>query len=243
MTTGRRILAVVAVSLGAASCRRPEPQPSPTIRLVDLYRPAAAAKQAAPARSAARTEWRFDGPAPRLEKNAATWGWTCVRRRFRPGRPQRPPGRPGHDRDAHVASRAQPRLRGARGHPRHRGPLEGLGGAHHGREAGPQQGDRPGPDPGRRAELRLGLHRPRQRRRRTDPDPAVAVPGGHRGLAQHLLETDRRPRRHLRDRVRPHHHEARAPGGRGLRPGMAGAVRGLQGDAGVARARRRCASR
>ena len=77
MTTGRRILAVVAVSLGAASCRRPEPQPSPTIRLVDLYRPAAAAQQAAPARSAARTEWRFDGPAPRLEKNAATWGWTA----------------------------------------------------------------------------------------------------------------------------------------------------------------------
>jgi arylsulfatase A-like enzyme len=76
--TDRRILVTVAFSLAAASCRRPEPPAATTIRLVDLYRPAAGAQQAAaPARSAARTEWRFDGAAPRLEKNAATWGWAA----------------------------------------------------------------------------------------------------------------------------------------------------------------------
>ena len=77
MTAGRSLLAVLAVSVLAASCRRPEPRPTTTIRLVDLYRPTAGSPPAAPARAAARTEWRFDGAAPRLEKDAATWGWTA----------------------------------------------------------------------------------------------------------------------------------------------------------------------
>jgi arylsulfatase A-like enzyme len=73
----RPLLAVFAAALLAASCRRPEAPTSTTIRLVDLYRPAATSAPKAPARAAARTEWRFDGAPPRLEKDAATWGWTA----------------------------------------------------------------------------------------------------------------------------------------------------------------------
>jgi arylsulfatase A-like enzyme len=73
----RTLAAAFAATLLAASCRRPEAPPSTAIRLVDLYRPVATSAPQAPARADARTEWRFDGAPPRLEKDAATWGWTA----------------------------------------------------------------------------------------------------------------------------------------------------------------------
>jgi arylsulfatase A-like enzyme len=74
----RRPLLVVTLGLAlcAGACRRPEPAPSSVIRLTDLYRPGKTAVPAA-ATKVERTEWRFDGAPPRLEKNAATWGWTA----------------------------------------------------------------------------------------------------------------------------------------------------------------------
>jgi len=72
----RRTLFVVTLglALSTVSCRKPDPAPSPVIRLADLHRPE---KTTAPAATTKvpRTEWRFDGDAPQLEKDAATWGW------------------------------------------------------------------------------------------------------------------------------------------------------------------------
>jgi len=76
MMRGRSLVAALGLALLAVSCRRPEPTPSPAIRLADLHRPEVTAA-AARAMPAARTEWRFDGAAPRLEKDAATWGWAA----------------------------------------------------------------------------------------------------------------------------------------------------------------------
>jgi hypothetical protein len=74
---GSGLAALTAVLL-VASCRRAGPPPPPAIRLGDLYRPAAAAQPVrTPAKAAARSEWRFDGAPPRVEKHAATWGWSA----------------------------------------------------------------------------------------------------------------------------------------------------------------------
>ena len=68
MVSGALVLAV--------SCHRAEPPAPPTLRLADLHQ-TAATRPAARASIVARTEWRFDGTPPHLEKDAATWGWTA----------------------------------------------------------------------------------------------------------------------------------------------------------------------
>jgi arylsulfatase A-like enzyme len=67
---------VFFIGVVGASCRRPEPSPSPVLRLTDLYRPATTRTAQIPTK-VERTEWRFDGAPSRLEKDAATWGWTA----------------------------------------------------------------------------------------------------------------------------------------------------------------------
>jgi hypothetical protein len=76
MPCRRSIPVVSGALLLSVSCQRPEPTPPPTIRLADLHRPTAT-RPAGPATKVPRTEWRFEGAPPRLEKNAATWGWSA----------------------------------------------------------------------------------------------------------------------------------------------------------------------
>lgn len=46
-------------------------------RLIDLHRPPATQAGAQAVPPPARTEWRFDGTPPTLEKAVATWGWSA----------------------------------------------------------------------------------------------------------------------------------------------------------------------
>jgi arylsulfatase A-like enzyme len=74
---GRR---AVWLGLGLAACAggtKPEPL---ALRLTDLYKPELVSSRVAPSAPQARTEWRFDGPAPAAEagekpKSPATRGW------------------------------------------------------------------------------------------------------------------------------------------------------------------------
>jgi arylsulfatase A-like enzyme len=77
MTRERPLLSIVAMLVLAVSCRRGQPSQPPAIRLIDLHRPPATQSGAQTAPQPGRTEWRFEGAPPALEKNAATWGWSA----------------------------------------------------------------------------------------------------------------------------------------------------------------------
>lgn len=67
----------LACALAVAACHG-RPAAPVVIRLADLYRPDVVQGRVAARSQVARTEWRFDGAAPRLEKPSPTWGWTAL---------------------------------------------------------------------------------------------------------------------------------------------------------------------
>jgi arylsulfatase A-like enzyme len=72
------IVAVTAASIGCGG--RPPAGPVPTLRLVDLFEPAAVSGSAVGPRELPRTEWRFDGEAPAPPARgpaSATRGWVA----------------------------------------------------------------------------------------------------------------------------------------------------------------------
>jgi len=73
MRPTRPLEAILPLCLAAACTARPQPGPA-TVRLADVYKPAAVEGRPATLAPRPRTEWRFDGPAP-AGKLAATRGW------------------------------------------------------------------------------------------------------------------------------------------------------------------------